>query len=179
MSKVFEVLPTIKNTPNCNEIVRRATELFMNYLKDNNISKSININIYEVDGNNIIKNPQLLTMRDKSYTVFNINNEGEIYVFYFNSGQIDKECWKDEILINENAKFLKNELEKNFDVGYYWDIKRTAGQPAIVNLFYGYLAIAIGEVTNGIIYSDDGAWDYSVLPMETNRFKEEYLNIEY
>ena len=52
------------------------------------------------------------------------------------------------------------------------------GQPAIVSLYYGYLAIAIAVLTDGIIYSDDGAWDYSRLPIEGKFFKNEYLNIK-
>lgn len=43
---------------------------------------------------------------------------------------------------------------------------------------YGYLAIAIAILTGGIIYSDDGAWDYSMLPIEGEDFKTEYLNLE-
>ncbi len=52
------------------------------------------------------------------------------------------------------------------------------GQPAIVSLYYGYLAIALAALTDGIIYSDDGAWDWSRLPMGGKAFETEYLDIE-
>lgn len=52
------------------------------------------------------------------------------------------------------------------------------GQPAIVSLYYGYLIIVIAILIDGIIYSNDGAWDYSKLPIEGIVFKTEYLNIE-
>jgi hypothetical protein len=33
-------------------------------------------------------------------------------------------------------------------------------------------------LTDGIIYSDDGAWDYSLLPIEGVTFKDIYLNTD-
>ena len=52
------------------------------------------------------------------------------------------------------------------------------GQPSIVSLYYGYLAIGIAILTDGLIYSDDGAWDYSRLPILGEDFKTEYLSIK-
>lgn len=72
---------------------------------------------------------------------------------------------------------MKEKIDINLNIGYSWTVKRTMGQPAIVNLYYGYLAITIAVLTDGIVYSDDGAWDYSCLPIEGKVFEEEYLNL--
>lgn len=128
--------------------------------------------------NAVHTNPISLVLKEDSHTVFNLNEEGEVYVFYHELSDLDKDFWKEEIQENENAQSMKEKIDANLEIGYFWSVKRTMGQPAIVSLYYGYLAIAIAILTDGIIYSDDGAWDYSRLPIEGNVFKTEYLKIE-
>ena len=122
--------------------------------------------------------PVFLTSNEGKYTIFNINEEGEIYVFYDKIEKIDEEFWNEEIKINENARFMEKKIWDSLKTGYSWRVKRTMGQPAVVNLYYGYLAIAIAVLTEGILYSDDGAWDYECFPIEGKSFEKEYLNLD-
>ena len=92
--------------------------------------------------------------------------------------KIDEEFWNEEIKINENARFMEKKIWDSLKTGYSWRVKRTMGQPAVVNLYYGYLAIAIAVLTEGILYSDDGAWDYECFPIEGKSFEKEYLNLD-
>lgn len=179
MSMSFEIFPTKKKKPNCDEIIKYSVELFIEFLKKEKISQGIDITIKEVTADNAIyTNPISLAWKENSHTVFNLNEEGEVYVFYHELTDLDKDFWKEEIQENENAQSIKEKIDANSEIGYFWSVKRNMGQPAIVSLYYGYLAIAIAILTDGIIYSDDGAWDYSRLPIEGNVFKTEYLNIE-
>jgi hypothetical protein len=52
------------------------------------------------------------------------------------------------------------------------------GQPGIINIAYGYIAASLAELTDGIIYSDDSAWDYSRFPCKANEFYEFYFRPE-
>ncbi|MDO4325516.1 MAG: hypothetical protein Q4E24_05710 [bacterium] len=175
----FEIFPTKKRKPNCDEIIKYSVELFSEFLKNEKISRGIDITTREVTADNAIHaNPISLVLKENSHTVFNLNKEGEVYVFYHELSDLDKDFWKEEIQENENAQFMKEMICTNLEIGYFWSVKRTMGQPAIVSLYYGYLAIAIAILTDGIIYSDDGAWDYSRLPIKGNIFKTEYLNTE-
>lgn len=179
MSMSFEIFPTKKRKPNCDEIIKCSVELFIEFLEKEKISQGINITTKEVTADNVIyTNPIFLVWKENSHTVFNLNEEGEVYVFYHELTDLDKDFWKEEIQENENAQSIKEKIDANSEIGYFWSVKRNMGQPAIVSLYYGYLAIAIAILTDGIIYSDDGAWDYSRLPIEGNAFKTEYLNIE-
>lgn len=179
MSMSFEIFPTKKRKPNCDEIIKYSVELFSEFLKNEKISRGIDITTREVTADNAIHaNPISLVLKENSHTVFNLNKEGEVYVFYHELSDLDKDFWKEEIQENENAQFMKEMICTNLEIGYFWSVKRTMGQPAIVSLYYGYLAIAIAILTDGIIYSDDGAWDYSRLPIKGNIFKTEYLNTE-
>lgn len=117
-------------------------------------------------------------MKENYHTVFNLNGKGEVYVFFHELTDLDKDFWNEEIEENENAQSMKEKIGINLEIGYFWSVKRTMGQPAIVSLYYGYLAIAIAILTDGIIYSNDGAWDYLRLPIEGKVFKTEYLHVE-
>lgn len=179
MSMSFEIFPTKKGKPNCDEIIKYSVELFSEFLNKEKISRGIDITTREVTADNAVHmNPISLVLKENSHIVFNLNQEGEVYVFYHELTDLDKDFWKEEIQENGNAQSMKEKIDTNLEIGYFWSVKRTMGQPAIVSLYYGYLAIAIAILTDGIIYSDDGAWDYSRLPIEGKVFKTEYLNIE-
>lgn len=179
MSTNFEIFPTGSKIPDCKSVIDYSVNLLNKFLRDNKIIKNIDVTAKEVT-NEIDDGicPQYLALNENNYTVFNVNNEGEAYVHYYKNSQIDKKFWTEEISINKNAQSLKDKIYANMELGYSWSVKRTMGQPAIVSLYYGYLAIAIAVLTNGIIYSDDGAWDYSRLPVDGKDFEREYLNIE-
>lgn len=179
MSMSFEIFPTKKRKPDCDEIIKYSVELFSEFLKRKEIAQGIDITTREVTADNTVHtNPNSLVLKEDSHTVFNLNEEGEVYVFYHELSDLDKDFWKEEVQENKNAQSMKEKIDTNLEIGYFWSVKRTMGQPAIVSLYYGYLAIAIAILTGGIIYSDDGAWDYSRLPIEGNVFKTEYLNNE-
>lgn len=63
-------------------------------------------------------------------------------------------------------------------VGRYWSFRRSAGQPAIINIGYGMLAGSLAELTGGIVDSEDGAWDYRRLPARPDVFLANYFRPE-
>ena len=179
MSMSFEIFPTIKKKPNCEEIIKYSVELFSEFLKRKNISQRIDITTKEVTADNeVYSNPISLVLKENYYTVFNLNGEGEVYVFYHELTELDKDFWDEELQGNTHAQSMKEKVDANLKIGYSWSVKRTMGQPAIVSLYYGYLAIGLAILTDGLIYSDDGAWDYSRLPILGEDFKTEYLSIK-
>lgn len=179
MSMSFEVFPTNKIVPKCSEIIESSVYLFSEFMHGEKRICDMRVTAREVSPVNVIyKIPLNLVSKQGNYTVFDVNKEGEIYVFYHSITEIDKEFWHTELQYNKNAQALREKINDNLDIGYYWSIKRTMSQPLIVNLYYGYLAIALAVLTDGIIYSDDGAWDYSLLPIEGATFKDIYLNTD-
>lgn len=179
MSTCFEIIPANRSIPNCDELIRYSVALFREFLKKEKITHRIDISVRAVTADNkIVTNPGALVLNEKGYTAFNLNGEGEVYVFFNELTDWDREIWNEEIQENENAQAIREKIEMGLEIGYSWSAKRTMGQPAIVSLYYGYLAIAIAALTDGIIYSDDGAWDWSRLPMEGKAFETEYLDIE-
>lgn len=179
MSISFEIFPITKKIPKCEEVNEYSINLFNGFIQNENIVYDIKCKVTEVSfDSKKCEKPVFLTSNEGKYTIFNINEEGEIYVFYDKIEKIDEEFWNEEIKINENARFMEKKIWDSLKTGYSWRVKRTMGQPAVVNLYYGYLAIAIAVLTEGILYSDDGAWDYECFPIEGKSFEKEYLNLD-
>ncbi|MEF2277841.1 hypothetical protein V3W47_05975 [Deinococcus sp. YIM 134068] len=63
-------------------------------------------------------------------------------------------------------------------LGRSWYFRRSAGQPAEINIAYGFLASALAELTNGVVYSDDSAWDFARFPALPHDFDTWYMNPE-
>lgn len=179
MSMNFEIFPTKNVKLECTDLINNSLKKFKHFLETNEIHNDIFITIQEVaDDGEIKANPKCLPIEENRHMVFSINGIGEIYVFYHSLTELDIEFWNDEVQINPNVQKIKDRIDTNLKLGYSWSVKRTMGQPAVVSLYYGYLAMMIAKLTDGILYSDDGAWDYALLPMESHDFEKEYLNIE-
>lgn len=176
MSRTFEVLPTKDSKIKCVEVINSSIELLNNFLNNSGVSQKFKVTVKEIAKEKIDYRPQYLTFEEGKYMVFDVNNEGEVYIFYNRTTELDITFWEEEMQSNVNAKRVRDKIETNLDLGFSWTIKRTMGQPAIVNLYYGYLAIAIAKLTEGVIYTDDGAWDFSIFPAECDYFEENYLN---
>jgi hypothetical protein len=83
-------------------------------------------------------------------------------------------------LIDEHAPAgaRQDEINACQSNGVCWSFRRSAGQPALINFTYGILAATLAELTNGFIFSDDGAWDYTRFPATPQEFFECYFRPE-
>ena len=174
----FDIFPTNTYIPKYEELKNLSQEMLKDYFAKENIDIDIFLEFNTKDivsGKNI--NCDSLITNEKEYSSFSINGIGESLIFYRKITDIDKEFWKEEIELNHKANELKEKIERNIKLGYMWNVKRTMNQPAIINIYYGFLAIAIAILTNGILYSDDGAWDYHSFPIGAEQFRMEYLNL--
>lgn len=59
--------------------------------------------------------------------------------------------------------------------GRWWYFRRSTGQPAIIVALFGFLASALAELTDGVLYSDDGAWEMPYAAALPDDFDKEYL----
>ncbi len=170
MSTSFEVFPTNQYVPDCDEVVRDAVSMFSQFLKKHNMPFELEINIYEIVNGEVNENPKKLILAEDRYNTFSLNQEGNVFVYWHKHDDITRDFWVEEQSNNERARNIKSQIEANLKVGYSWSVVRTAGQPPLVGLFYGYLALAIAKLTDGIIFSDDGAWEYSQMPAMAEEF---------
>ncbi len=179
MSTCFEIYPTDNNIPEFHKIIEKAELMFCNFLRKYNVETNIDITISEVTENNEIKvNPEFIVGDEKLYDIITVNNVGNIYIFYYELSDIDNEIWNDELKTNQRAVSLKDSIMLNRNIGHFWCIKRTSGQPVIISLLYGFIAMAVSAEANGFIYSADGAWSYNEMPLKWEKLYAQYMNVD-
>ncbi|MBT8460191.1 MAG: hypothetical protein KJN60_11020 [Boseongicola sp.] len=89
----------------------------------------------------------------------------------------DKPWWfLDELRTAPNYSTALEErllAARNHDIR--WSFRRSAGQPAIINVAYGLIAASLAELTDGLIYSGSSAWDYKMLPATGPELRDVYF----
>ncbi|MCF2674785.1 hypothetical protein [Fusobacterium varium] len=179
MSKTYEVYPTTSYIPTKEEIGKLAEKYLNIFLEKENIKeeykkklKVANSTLKFSDKSYI--NRANICMVDTEYDIYQLNiKEGNaIFVFFHNYNDLYIEFLISDLKNEINEK----EIYKTIKLGYMWSIKRTAWQPVLANILYGFVAIAIAELTNGLIYSDDGAWNFKEIPLKAEEFLPMLLN---
>lgn len=179
MSVSFDILPTKKSEIDCKVLVNESLERLFCFLSHNGISKEITVNVHEfsADGEEFCK-PKFITMEGNKYTVLRVNDIGELYIYFHRINDLEIECWNEVLLTNNTAKQHEREIHKFMNVGYSWEIKKTISQPPLVSLYFGFVSMVIANLSEGLVYSDDGAWEYSSMPMGFGEFEKTYLNLK-
>ena len=59
--------------------------------------------------------------------------------------------------------------------GSHWSFRRSVGQPGVVNLAYGLLAGCLARLVDGLVHSDDGAWEWERMPMRPDELLAGYF----
>ena len=84
-------------------------------------------------------------------------------------------------MLEENNNIISNlneKLEKAKSLNRLWNFRRSAGQPGIIALSYGLISASIAKLTNGILWSDDGAWDNQKFPANSSDFFDWYFRLD-
>ena len=186
MSTTFKVFPTTTIDISFGQVINTSERHINHFLKRIGLSKTIKlkVNIHDND-ETYIKNIQLDSKFDwenNEYAWFSI--EGTVggtdaYCEEINGSDIDPEhpWWKLEIL-EENNNSIQNfreKLGKAKLLNRYWQFRRSAGQPGIIALSYGYICASIAELSDGILWTDDGAWDIKRFPAVSSEFFDWYF----
>jgi hypothetical protein len=180
---VFTVLPSKITIPTYKEIIDVANTYINDYLLSIGVGKKISIsfNLQKTMINELVQfdcKDELVQERNIYAWFFVPYIPGGTGCYYHKNLPIDNEAWEDELKDNTNAKRNEKIIRENMRLGYQWLFRRSAGQPAIIALAYGMLAASLATLVDGIIYSDDGAWDYSMFPAKAEDFLEWYFRPE-
>lgn len=180
MSTTFEIYPQTISIPTFAEVVDLTSHKIHHFLKDYGITSDFvltaELRTKEPDilhTNELTSTSFLWT--DDQYAWFRIRNiPGGIDAYFWNLDDLNREYWGE--LLQQDRFRPHTELIKLCLVnGYFWSFRRSAGQPAVVTLSQGLLAAALAELTNGFIFTDDGAWDYKRFPATAKEFSEWYF----
>ena len=90
----------------------------------------------------------------------------------------EREFREEEFKTNERSQTRRELVISCLVNGYFWNFRRSAGQTALINVSYGMVAASVAEMTEGLIYSGDGAWDYERFPATADEFYGWYFRPE-
>lgn len=96
--------------------------------------------------------------------------------YFWKNDDLDYEYWRDDIIPMDKCKDIRDHLKKCLLPGYHWSFRRSAGQPGCINILYGIVSGCLATLTNGIVYSDDGAWDYQRMLISGKDFLYTYFD---
>jgi hypothetical protein len=119
------------------------------------------------------------TWEESEYAWFHVPGvPGGTDVSYDAITDFDLEYWSSNIDEHPPATVRQKEIRACLANGVYWTFRRSAGQPAIINFAYGMLAASLAELTDGLVFSDDSAWDYQRFPATSHEMYECYFRPE-
>lgn len=181
MSTTFEVYPRTKIVPKLNELIELSNKKINEYFRcfgmehfESNLEAFL---MYKHEKRIAIDYNMDLGVLEEYYNL-GICMKGLNGAFWLRCYEIDdltRECWEEEESYKDTFKERCVEIKNSIDIGHYWDFTRYAGQPGIINLAYGITAASLAELTNGLIYSSDSAWDYDMFPATPQEFYSWYL----
>ena len=184
MSTTFYVYPGKDYIPTFSELLDISNKRINDFLASLGSVKGVTV---DVEVHNSEDHSQIkfdindkLNWNDDAYSWFFVRGlGGGTDSYYYRITELDKEAWKEEFETNIRAQQLQNVINRSMFIGYHWSFRRSAGQSGIINLVYGIIAASLAEITDGFVYSDDGAWDYNCLPALADDFFKWYFKPEF
>lgn len=181
MSTTFDVFPKTEFIPTYEELFKRASINLQSYLTGIGAQleleltyKQLKISDNEIVNSITSKSPYLTNHEHYVWIQF-VGIEGGIDAYF---DFTDKDILEELVEGNHLKESMIEEIKMSSIQGYYWSFRRSAGQPELINLFYGIIASTLAEITDGIVFSGDSAWEYEALPVKGKEFLAIYMNPE-
>jgi hypothetical protein len=181
MSTNFDVYPGNSSIPTFSEVIELANRQINRYLMSIGIKTQVTISVklQTIEGHKRLHltHTDKIVWSEKNYAWFFFEKiAGGTDAYFYKNNLFESDIWEDELRVNPNTTKMQRVIKTCLSVGYHWKFRRSAGQPAIIVLAYGMLAASVAKLTNGFIYSDDGAWDYAMFPAKPDDFFKWYFN---
>jgi len=180
MSTTFEVYISSETIPTFNRVVEACELNYWKYLLSNGISErpklSFKLLTRENDKEAPFDKESPFIWDDDKYLWVQVENVvGGTDCYAEKTNEEDREYWVEDIIPLERSKPIKGLLKKCIEQKYHWWFRRSAGQPAAINILYGILAGSLATIEKGVVFSGDSAWDYTKMPIEGDQFLECYM----
>lgn len=181
MSTTFEVYPRTPRVPTFGELIELASIRLAEQLERRHIAAKPQLTIQvRRSGSHeeiaIALDAQMIWERDQYAWITVPGVLGGTDADYRLVDELTRRLWNELFETEQRARELKTHIEACLTTGHHWSFRRSAGQSAIISFAYGIIAASLAELTDGIIYSDDSAWDYERFPAVATDFYEWYFN---
>ena len=186
MSTSIDIIPVSTIEITFGDVIVESENQINKFLKSIGINKTIRLSVNIHDKNETYVNTVLesdkFEWKENEYAWFVVDGisggtDGICETLISNDIDPDNPWWIVEMLESGNNKIsgIRQKLEYAKKHNRLWYFRRSAGQPAIIALSYGLISGSIAKLTNGILWSDDGAWDSNFFPAESTEFLNNYF----
>jgi hypothetical protein len=182
MSTTFDVYPRRKELPSFATVIERSTTELHCFLESIGIRARPLIHL------------RIQRCEDNSHVTFSLDDPArwgkDTYGWYM-VGDVPggTDAYFDDYGANIHAlwdggfedprcKRIEPLIRECISTGHRWSFRRSAGQPAVINVAYGLMAASLADITEGFVTSDDSAWDWQRLPALPNEFLTWYFRPE-
>lgn len=186
MSTTIQIIPTKTTDITFGQVIETSERHINDFLASVGIEQTIQlkINLHE----NSEKYVREIQLTDKFeweeheyiwFTIHGIVGGTDAYCSQIaDNTDPDNPWWffEDLELNNKSVEDLEEKLEKAKTFNRTWSFRRSAGQPGIIALSYGLISASVAELTEGLLWSDDGAWEFERFPAESEDFLYWYFN---
>lgn len=171
MSTTFEVFPSKKLSISADSLVDRINKVL------DEITAKRNLKEIRLKADNQTQNSNIKPEDETEFTFQIATTKEFLTVSKHESTQLQIDRFKEEIKPSPGKKTALTKIINSLtDYDYYYVIRRSAGSSFTYSFVYGFVAKVLAELTDGIIFSDDGAWDYSKFPSFAQNFEKWYWN---
>lgn len=186
MSTTFEIFPCKTIDITFGQVIKTSEGHLNKFLRGIGLTRSIKLKVNIHDS--LEKYVNEIALSDKFewndneyawFTLEEIPGGTDAYCEQINGSTIDPEhpWWKLEFLEenNQTIEHIEEKLDRTKLFNRYWRFRRSAGQPAIIALAYGIISASVAELSDGILWSDDGGWDVRRFPASSSDFLNWYF----
>lgn len=175
MSVTFSIFPLTENIPTFREVLDLSTNKLNKLLKDFQIDFDAKIEVRllskDDDEDQTIDLNSLAKWENDSYAWFSVSSiAGGIDSYFWNLSDEEKNDNLEELLSRDLQESRKTLVKDCLENQIEWHFRKSAGQVCITAIAHGFVASSFAELTNGIIFSGDGGWDYQIFPATAEEF---------
>jgi hypothetical protein len=182
MSTSFDVYPRTRELPTFAALIERSSKELHSFLDSIGISERppIHLRLQRCEGDSHVPFSlgEPAQWSEDLYAWFMVGKvPGGTDAYFDNDADQIKELWDGE-LDDPKCKRLEPLIRECVAIGHRWWFRRSAGQPAIINLVYGLIAGSLAAITDGFVYSSDSAWDWERMPARPQELLSWYFRPE-
>jgi hypothetical protein len=190
MSTSIQIIPTSTIDITFGQVLNTSEGHMNRYLKTIGLTRTIKLNVSIHDINEkYVHNVDLtnkFSWKDNEYAWFTIGGiEGgtDAHFEQIYDKEIDPEnpWWKLEYIEQNNRtiKDIKDKFAKSMQLDRLWYFRRSVGQTETTVWSYGLISASVAELSKGILWSDDGAWQPENFPTESGDFLNRYFQLDH
>lgn len=182
MSTTIEIFPTSTKDIKFGDVISLAEKNTHEFFQRHGLKKTVFFQAKLIGKNEITAHPdQIFEWSEGEYAWFSVDGISggtDAYCMPVSDPYDPEDKWWSLDGVRCAPRFradFEPLIEASKALDRRWFFRRSAGQPAIINICYGFLAASVAELSGGFLHSEDGAWDYDIFPCFSETFLKSYF----